>query len=153
MIGVCRTHRNQSALRKQYMKLYAKVHKEGLTGYKKQYYEKNKEHLNTLFYARVKNDLNTRLVHNLRARLRRVLKQKKTFSFSKSIGCSIDFLKKHLESKFQPGMSWENYGKWGIDHIFPLSKADSQEHMKKLNHYTNLQPLWNADNIRKSNRI
>ena len=56
-------------------------------------------------------------------------------------------------------MSWDNYGKgnnnntWHIDHIIPISSATSLEEIKKLNHYTNLKPMWCSDNIRKSNKL
>jgi hypothetical protein len=52
-------------------------------------------------------------------------------------------------------MSWNNYGKtgWHIDHIIPLSSANSEEEIIKLCHYTNLQPLWSEDNLKKSNRF
>ncbi len=69
------------------------------------------------------------------------------------IGCSwIDF-KIYLESKFTEGMSWDNYGKWHIDHIVPCASAQSEEDLIRLQHFTNLQPLWATDNLRKSDKV
>ena len=77
-------------------------------------------------------------------------KRNRTFSI---VGCSPDELKKYLESKFVLGMSWENQGDWHIDHFIPLSSAQTEEQIYKLCHYTNLQPLWAEDNLKKSNKL
>lgn len=73
------------------------------------------------------------------------------------IGCSIAELQLHIASKFQPGMSWANHGRngWHIDHVVPCSLFDLTdiEQQKKCFHYTNLQPLWAIDNIKKSNKL
>ena len=50
-------------------------------------------------------------------------------------------------------MSWDNYRQWETDHIFPLSKSESQNEYEKNSHYTNLQPLWKKDNRDKSNKL
>lgn len=65
------------------------------------------------------------------------------------IGCSYQELKYYIEAKFQAGMSWYNLGEWHIDHIIPLASAKNKTELEALCHYTNLQPLWAADNIKK----
>ena len=103
-----------------------------------------------------------RVMCNLRKRLRDVLKGRKGFSKTaviKGIGCTRDELKAHLESLFQTGMSWDNYGEWHIDHIIPLASAkvdcfdQTIANLTRLNHYTNLQPLWAADNLAKGDSM
>lgn len=69
------------------------------------------------------------------------------------LGCGFEDFKKHIESQFADGMSWENRFGWHIDHIIPISSANTEEDVIRLNHYTNLQPLWAADNIRKGNKM
>lgn len=69
------------------------------------------------------------------------------------LGCSFKQFKNHIESKFSKGMNWENRGEWHFDHIYPLSLARNEKHLIDLNHYTNFQPLWSIDNLKKGNRI
>lgn len=69
------------------------------------------------------------------------------------VGCSHDFLKKHIEKQFLHGMNWENYGEWHIDHIIPISTAKTIKDVKKLANFTNLRPLWRKDNIAKKDKI
>lgn len=93
--------------------------------------------------------LAARLASNLRGRVRG-LKGK-----SALVGCSATELHTHLESLFQPGMSWENYGfgadRWHIDHKIPLASFNLAipEQQALACHYTNLQPLWQKDNLAK----
>jgi hypothetical protein len=78
----------------------------------------------------------------------------KSNSSLKIIGCSPLFLKEYIENQFIQDMSWEKFGKYiHIDHIIPLSSAKTEEEIYKLCHYTNLQPLWAEDNLKKSNKI
>lgn len=69
------------------------------------------------------------------------------------LGCDFDYFLKHIQSLFQDGMTLENYGEWNIDHIIPISSAKTDEDLERLNHYTNLQPLWASDNFKKSKKI
>lgn len=113
--------------------------------YSKKAYERTK--------VRKAQDPGFRAILNVRQRLSVFLKGK-PHSYSKKLGCNVEILKKHLESQFQPGMSWENYGEWHVDHKIALSTAWElgPEEFAKSCHYTNLQPLWALDNIRKGNR-
>lgn len=81
-----------------------------------------------------------------------ILKNNRTFEV---VGLTPTELVSYLESKFLDGMTWENYGLqgWHIDHKIPLSSAKDEEELYKLCHYTNLQPLWSEDNLRKSNKF
>ena len=96
------------------------------------------------------------MMNKVRGRLRKYLitlnitKKNRTFEI---VGCTPQELKEHLENQFVSGMTWENRNEWHIDHITPLSSAKSEEELYKLCHYTNLQPLWAEDNLKKSNKI
>lgn len=113
--------------------------------YKNNWHRKNKA-------RRVKEDVSFRIACNMRSRFYAALKRNsKTTSAVKDLGCSIKELRSHLERLFQDGMSWDNYGEWHIDHVQPLASfnlTDAQE-CKKACHYTNLQPLWAAENQSK----
>lgn len=97
-----------------------------------------------------------RMIKALRSSLNGYIKGK-IKSTKELLGCTLDELKIHLEKQFQLGMTWDNYGRngWHIDHIFPLSKADltNKFDLERVCHYTNLQPLWAKDNLRKHNKI
>lgn len=105
---------------------------------------------------RYKTDIQFKLTLNLRRRMHKLIKrQERNGSAVKDLGCSFDFFITYIQSKFQSGMTWENYGKWHLDHIYPLSKVDltNREQFIKVAHYTNYQPLWAKDNISKSDKI
>ena len=113
---------------------------------KKRHYDKN-----------IKNNPLKALPTRLCIRLNTALKKnKKSGSVVRDLGCTIPELKIYLESRFQPGMTWDNYGKghgkWQIDHILPLSSFDLSNKVQLLKacHYSNLQPLWDKDHIIKT---
>ena len=108
------------------------------------------------YYANKRKDMNYRLIKNLRTRLWKALnKNWKQGSTVRDLGCTILEFKLYLESKFQQGMTWDNYGKWELDHVMPLSKFDLTDKQQFLTavHFTNIQPLWRTDNLKKSNKV
>lgn len=75
-------------------------------------------------------------------------------SILKDLDYTLLEFRQHIESLFEPGMTWENHGDWHLDHVKPLSLFDctSVEEIKKANALENLQPLWAGDNLKKSNK-
>jgi len=69
------------------------------------------------------------------------------------LGCSFTEFKQHIEKQFVDGMTWENYGEWHLDHKIPLSSANDVETVRRLNHYTNIQPMWAIYNRLKQNML
>jgi hypothetical protein len=125
--------------------------------YNKAWYEKNKEHRRA--YAKEKQKLYRetnplfKIKQNLRRRINRYIKNKST-STETILGIKYNDFLIYLESKFTEGMSLEKIGREiHIDHIIPLSSARNEEELYKLCHYTNLQPLWAEENLRKSNKV
>lgn len=137
---------------------YRQDHKEEISIQRRQHYQDHKKERNQYESNKRKTNISYKLAHYLRSRLYKALKNNyKSGSAIRDLGCTIDELKLHLESKFQPGMAWDNCGKfgWHIDHIIPLSKFSNLsqlEQLKEACHYTNLQPLWAEDNLKKGNR-
>jgi hypothetical protein len=145
--------------KKKSNKEWLSKNKEHRRKYKQQYRKENKEQINA--YKREQRrkymqDPEKRIQEAVRARLRKAIRLKNTTQKSRDlVGCSIEFLKQYLESLFAPGMSWDNYGQWHIDHIQPVCKfcLIDEEQLKKCFHYSNLQPLWAEDNIKKGSKL
>jgi hypothetical protein len=149
---------------KDYQKEYYNKNKDILKVKKKEYRNKNKEKIN--LYVRNKRKQNNliKLSGNLRSLINNAFKNKgyrKNSKTEKILGCSFEEFKCYLESKFEFWMSWDNYGLyngqfnygWDIDHIIPLSSADNEIELTKLNHFTNLRPFcsYNNRNIKRNN--
>ena len=101
-------------------------------------------------------DLNFRMRYRLRSRLLKALKgELKTSSTMELLGCSIPFLLQFIEKQFQPGMTWENHGEWHLDHVRPCASFNlsDPEQQKRCFHFSNLQPLWAIDNLKKSDKF
>ena len=139
-----------------YQKDYYQKNIEKKLDYAKKYRENNKEKRNAYETNRKKTDIIYKLKHLVRNRINKFLVLKKFNKKNKAfeiIGCTPQELKNYLEQKFIGDMCWDNQGKWHIDHKIPLSSASNEEELYKLCHFTNLQPLWAEDNIRKGNKL
>ena len=108
---------------------------------------------------RRKTDLNFKLKNNIRNRINLCIKRgSKTSTTVELLGCTICELRHHLEKQFKEGMTWNNHGfgkdKWHIDHIIPCANFDLTDPIQQQTcfNYTNLQPLWQHENIIKSNK-
>ena len=141
-------------------KVYYENNKENILTYKKDWSEKNKEKLKKQKKEYVKKRKTEDIVYYLkyicRARLYHFLKTKNITKKNKTfeiVGCSPELLKEYLEKQFVQEMTWENRSEWHIDHIIPLSSAKTEDELYRLCHYTNLQPLWAEDNLKKGNKI
>jgi hypothetical protein len=142
-------------------KKHREENKEKYLEYSREYYIKNKvlhiERGRKYKLNKSRTDINFKLMSNLRSRVYSAIKGKsKSKHTIELLGCSVEELKIHLEKKFTKGMGWKNYGLygWHIDHIKPCSSFDltDPEQQKLCFHYSNLQPLWAKDNIKKSNK-
>ena len=119
-----------------------------------------KQHRNAIErnrYARLTAD--KRIPAVLRSRISEAIKYAGAVKAAKTrdlVGCTVAQLRQHLQAQFTNGMSWENYGKhgWHIDHIRPCASFDlaDPEQQRQCFHYSNLQPLWAVDNMRKGAR-
>jgi hypothetical protein len=141
---------------KEKVKIYYQNNINNRLSYAKQYRENNKEKRNAYETNRKKTDIIYKLKHLVRNRINKFLVLKKFNKKNKAfeiIGCTPQELKNYLEQKFIGDMCWDNQGKWHIDHKIPLSSASNEEELYKLCHFTNLQPLWAEDNIRKGNKL
>jgi hypothetical protein len=107
-------------------------------------------------YANKRKEVQYVLAHNLRSRLYDALNGRiKVGSAVSDCGLTISELKIHIESLWQPGMSWDNYGsEWSIDHIKPLISFDLTDHSQFMIavNYTNLRPLWNSEQFSKATK-
>jgi hypothetical protein len=131
---------------------YRLKNKEHIKKLKQKYYQDNKERINRLSKERRRTDINFKIKHNLRTRLRKALKGiNKSASTMELIGCTIDELRNHIESQFKPWMTWKNYGLWDIDHVKAMATFDltCPLQQRECCNWNNLQPMDHIENIRK----
>lgn len=138
---------NSSEKRKSYMKEYLK-----------KYNKKHKHNYSVYRKNKIKHDINFKLSVLLRGRISDAVRGKYKFKYGSAVsdlGCTIKELQDYIESMFKQGMSWENHGKWHIDHKIPLCSFNlsNRDEFLKACHYTNLQPLWAKENLSKGRKV
>jgi len=159
-----KTHKEEKKIYKQ---LYRETHKTEIKEYnrkwinnnkeyKKIYENKNREKLNKqrnkARAKKYKENCLFRLSMKIRSAIRKTFKKNGFQKKSKTeqiLGCSFSEFKLYIESKFEPWMNWNNYGKyngkinfgWDFDHIIPINSAKTENDIIHLNYHTNIQPL------------
>jgi hypothetical protein len=123
--------------------------------YQKKNLENRRKYKRKYERQRKKQDPVYKLIQNYKNRIYKAIKGVgvKSQSTIKLLGCTGEEFQIYIETKFHSGMGWHNQGKWHIDHIIPLSSAETLQEIEKLFHYTNCQPLWAKDNLSKSDKL
>lgn len=166
-----RRHRAENSEEiRSYHKEWSNKNKDKIRSYYKKYYSENREKIlashkrhrqeNPGLHCEYKKrrcmtDPSFKMIERLRTRVLQAIKMQygdKAKSTTELLGCSVDDARAHLEARFKDGMSWGNHGDWHIDHIRPCASFDltDPEQQKECFHYTNLQPLWAKENMKKN---
>lgn len=144
-------------------RLFYEANKEEVLEKIKCYSTKNKASINfrkrRRYSNKIKSDSLFKITHNIKGLIKQIFNNKGLKKDSKTsyiIGQSFEDFKKHIESQFESWMSWENYGNvcetleyncsWDLDHIIPISYAETEEEVYLLNHWSNFQPLCSYKN-------
>jgi len=153
---------------KKYGRKYYEENKEELSERNKKWREENpekiaawrerikpvrREYNRKYSIAKYNNDPLHALRLNLRTRIGQIFKSKrynKSAGIYELLGCNADELMNYLESQFDKNMNWDNKGEWHVDHIIPLASAENENELTALCHFSNLQPLWENENLKKS---
>lgn len=149
----CRECQHSTAL------TYRKKNRAAKAAYDRKYQSDNKERLNSVkrTYAacRKANDPAYALLRNLRTRVSQAMDGRgKDAPTIELLGCTADQFREHVESQFVDGMGWSQRGLWHLDHSLPISAFDlaKPKHQRYAFHWSNCQPMWAEDNLRKSDK-
>lgn len=149
----------------EYHKRYREENLEELIQYQREWYEVNKDKVlqyqNEYHKERYQNDPVYKLRYLVSKVVRKALKDNNSSKEGNSTWDALPYtpqqLREHLEAQFEEGMTWDNYGEWHIDHIYPQSKLPyesmTDENFKIAWSLKNLRPLWAAENLSKSDKI
>ena len=147
-----RYRENNIEHKRKYDEKYIKNNKERI----REYHKRNNSKRRNRVKQRKITDPFYKMRCNLRSRTYMAFKLQgysKDTKTQEMLGVDWEVCKAHIERQFTKGMNWDNYGEWHIDHIIPLSFANNEVELKKLCHYSNLQPLWAEENLSKKDKI
>ena len=130
---------------KQKAKEYRQVNKDKLAAWAKEYRAERKQ--KDPVYAMT---IRIRSLINVKLYTKGYTKRSKTYEI---LGCDYAEFVAHIESQFSEGMTWENRNLWHLDHKIPVAHAKTEEEVLRLNHYTNIRPMWANDNLKKGARL
>jgi len=115
--------------------------------------EKGRTQQNNYVKTKELNDPIFRLKNRIRTNIKASIKRFKSWgnhtNTAKALQCDWKTFKEHIESRFLPGMTWENHGEWHFDHIVPINMGQTFDEVVDLCYYKNYQPLWQEDNNKK----
>ena len=151
-------------------KEYQLSNKDSITEQRKIYRKENRKVISSKHKDYIKERKLTDTVFRLKEIIRTKIKKSlrkfgyiKQYNTQKTIGCTYEDFKTHIESQWEEWMNWDNYGKyngeenygWDLDHIIPLSSVDTEEDIIRLNHYSNIQPLCSYVNrvVKKDKKL
>ena len=148
----------EKAKRLRWHRAYYTSNREGIRRMQKEYRRRNLKRHNLERVIKRRSDVQFALRCRIRNHARKIVLCLPSFAprshYLDLLGCRLSELVSYLESKFLPGMSWENRNLWHLDHIRPLKTFDLSDptQLAVACHFTNLQPLWAADNLKKGHR-
>lgn len=150
--------RNNIIKRRKSWRDYYYKNQEAICKKNREYFQKNKEKCYQYRKNKYQNDIHFKLRICMSTAISKSIKGKKNGkNWESLVDYKLKDLMKYLENKFSKGMTWENYGKWEIDHIIPMSAFDLKGHndpdFKRCWALNNLQPLWRKENQRKSGKL
>ncbi len=149
---------DERAKRLAWQRAYYKGNRERIRQMHKEYRRRNLKRHNLKRVIKRRRDMQFALRCRIRNHARKIVLRLPSFAsrshYLDLLGCRLSELASYLESKFLPGMSWENRNLWHLDHIRPLKTFDLSDptQLAVACHFTNLQPLWAADNLKKGHR-
>lgn len=149
-----RYYQNNKEKIKEKVRIYQQNNTQKKKENKKAYQSNNRDKINESRKNRYYTDPVYKLERNIRGAISKALKRngysKKSRTFE-ILGCTFEEFKIYIEKQFQEGMSWKNHGEWHLDHKIPISWANNEVEVYELSKFTNFQPLWADENMKKKN--